>query len=282
MSDIDLFIDRDNSLTFSIAIEGSLLGKTKYRLVMESPVPGIDMSFKGKESAQGEVSFLIPPLKNIVESSTRNMLLEVTVDDRIFTPMSFPANLKKSVVVTAESLNSVSPVKKRGVQAALISGSSITEASNQRDSNSIVDDVKKEKNAESPPETHASVAENQARSKDAAVMKKSDVSGQVEASEAPSDATKNKNLTPVSEESLRKTEKTEKQVPLLPRKPTSPDVHSKPGQVAAAKSPVRQREDRRPAKPASKPIPARDDSTSDDGINESLASLIRSIILEIS
>jgi hypothetical protein len=282
MTDIDLFIDRDNSLTFSVSIEGSLSGKTNYRLVMESPVPGIDMSFKGKESAQGEVSFLIPPLKNITESATRNMLLEVTVDDRVFTPMSFPANLRRSVVVTAESLNAASPVKKRGVQASLVTGSAISETAAPKDSQNLVEDAKKDKNTEISSTIPTDVTDNKVGSKEAATVKTSDVSIQSEASASLSDSTKNKNLTPVSEEPLRKIEKTEQKASLAPRKSTPVDIHSKAKQVVAAKSPVQQREEHRPAKNTAKQPVARQDKAEEDDINESLASLLRSIILEIS
>lgn len=118
MSDISLYLDQDNELKFNVAIEGSRPGTPKYRLVFE----GKDLSyaFSGKQSAAGEVSFVVPTMKNVLKEGDYSAQLEVMIDDRYFAPLSFSARFEESVKVTAESI--ARPVQKKPeVKAAIIS-----------------------------------------------------------------------------------------------------------------------------------------------------------------
>lgn len=120
MTDIDLFLDKENNLSFSITVEGSQFGKTDYRLIMEGP--GLDLAFKGGRDDDGGVSFNLPPLKGFMAEGLKKVSLEVIMDDRIFTPMTFPVNLKRSVVVTAEAVKvrSTQPIVKAEMISAKV------------------------------------------------------------------------------------------------------------------------------------------------------------------
>ena len=65
MSDISLYLDQDNELRFNVAIEGSKPGTPKYRLVLEGK--GFNYAFAGQQSAQGEVLFTVPSMKNVLK-----------------------------------------------------------------------------------------------------------------------------------------------------------------------------------------------------------------------
>ena len=124
MSDISLYLDQDNELKFNVAIEGSRLGTPKYRLVLESS--NLSYAFTGHALGNGEVSFTIPRMKNILKEGNYHANLEVMVDDRFFTPLSFDAEFEESVRVTVES--AVRPVaKKPTVSAAIITSRPTTQ-----------------------------------------------------------------------------------------------------------------------------------------------------------
>ena len=65
MSDISLFLDQDNELRFNVAIEGSKPGTPKYRLVFEGK--NFSYTFNGRSAGPGEVSFVIPTMKNLIK-----------------------------------------------------------------------------------------------------------------------------------------------------------------------------------------------------------------------
>ena len=65
MSDIALYLDQDNELRFNVAIEGSKPGSPKYRLVFEGR--NFNYTFSGKQTSPGEVSFVIPTMKNLMK-----------------------------------------------------------------------------------------------------------------------------------------------------------------------------------------------------------------------
>lgn len=117
MSDISLYLDQDNELRFNVSIEGSKPGTPKYRLVLEGK--SISYAFSGQQSSPGEVSFIVPTMKNIIKEGNYRANLEVMVDDRYFTPLTFDALFEESVRVTAESV--ARPVqKKMGVSATIV------------------------------------------------------------------------------------------------------------------------------------------------------------------
>jgi hypothetical protein len=116
MSDIYLSLDQDNELRFNVAIEGSKPGTPKYRLVFEGK--NLSYAFSGQQAGQGEVSFQIPSMKNMLKEGTYRANLEVMIDDRYFSPLSFDALFEESVKVTAESVSR--PVQKKvGVTASI-------------------------------------------------------------------------------------------------------------------------------------------------------------------
>jgi len=118
MSDISLFLDQDNELRFNVSIEGSKPGTPRYRLVFEGK--NLSYTFHGSQSGPGEVSFVIPSMKNIIKEQNMRANLEVMIDDRYFTPLAFDAQFEESVRVVAESV--VRPVqKKMGVSASIVS-----------------------------------------------------------------------------------------------------------------------------------------------------------------
>lgn len=118
MSDISLFLDQDNELRFNVSIEGSKPGTPKYRLVFEGR--NLSYTFNGNQSGPGEVSFVIPSMKNIIKEQSMRANLEVMIDDRYFTPLTFDTTFEESVKVVAESV--VKPVQKKiGVSAAIVS-----------------------------------------------------------------------------------------------------------------------------------------------------------------
>ena len=116
MSDISLYLDQDNELKFNVAIEGSRLGSPKYRLVFEGG--NVSYTFNGRALSGGDVSFTIPKMKSILKEGSYQAELEVTVDDRYFTPLSFKAGFEESVKVTAEAFTR--PMVKKPIVSATI------------------------------------------------------------------------------------------------------------------------------------------------------------------
>lgn len=117
MSDIALYLDQDNELRFNVAIEGSKPGSPKYRLVFEGR--NFNYTFSGKQTSPGEVSFVIPTMKNLMKEGNYRAELEVMVDDRYFTPLTFDASFEESVKVTAEAVSRPT-AKKPAVSASIV------------------------------------------------------------------------------------------------------------------------------------------------------------------
>ena len=117
MTPIDLMLDNDNELRFKVNIEGTRPGTSICRLMLEND--DIHYGFKGIQTSDGEISVVIPPLKNILKEGVYNTHLEVVVDDRIFIPLEMKINFEKSVIVTAESV-SRSKRKKLTASAVLV------------------------------------------------------------------------------------------------------------------------------------------------------------------
>jgi|LakMenEpi03Aug12_release.lakeMendotaPanAssembly.Ray.scaffolds.fasta_scaffold667474_2 hypothetical protein len=125
MSDIALYLDQDNELRFNVAIEGTKPGTPKYRLVFEGK--NFSYTFGGYQAAPGEVAFVIPTMKNLMKEGNYRADLEVMIDDRFFTPLSFDASFEESVKVTAEAF--VRPVaKKPAVVASIVTSHPAQEA----------------------------------------------------------------------------------------------------------------------------------------------------------
>lgn len=116
MSDIALYLDQDNELRFNVAIEGSKPGTPRYRLVFEGR--DVSYSFGGQQTSPGEVAFVVPMMKNIIKEGNYRTNLEVMIDDRYFTPLTFDASFEESVKVTAETISR--PVQKKAAVSASI------------------------------------------------------------------------------------------------------------------------------------------------------------------
>jgi hypothetical protein len=120
MSDISLYLDQDNELTFNVSIEGSKPGTPKYRLVFETKE--FSYAFNGSQTAPGEVTVVIPNMKNMLKEGNYKGHLEVMIDDRYFAPLQFDASFEQSVKVVAEHTSRIAP-KKVGVTASIITAS---------------------------------------------------------------------------------------------------------------------------------------------------------------
>lgn len=99
MSDFDIFLDTDNELAFTVAIEGASTADVRSQFVLEGP-RGINLCFEGR-AAGSEITVDVPSLKGIMQEGRYNSRLEVIVDDRVFTPLQMAANLKPAIKVEA-------------------------------------------------------------------------------------------------------------------------------------------------------------------------------------
>ncbi len=102
MDTIDLHLDNDNELLFKVVVEGTNQGTARCRLMLEKN--DFSYVFNGDVSTDGEVSVSIPTMKSNLTEGNYQAHLEVLVDDRIFVPLTFNANFKQSVKVTAEAV----------------------------------------------------------------------------------------------------------------------------------------------------------------------------------
>ena len=100
MSDFDIFLDTDNELAFTVAIEGASEASVRSQFILEGP-KGISLCFEGH--AEGNEIFVdVPALKGLMKEGVYNTRLEVIVDDRVFTPLNnLQANIKPSIKVEA-------------------------------------------------------------------------------------------------------------------------------------------------------------------------------------
>lgn len=99
MSDFDIFLDTDNELAFTVAIEGANEAAVRSQFILEGP-RGISLCFEGRASGS-EITVGVPTLKGIIREGLYNTRLEVIVDDRVFTPLQMQANVKPAIKVEA-------------------------------------------------------------------------------------------------------------------------------------------------------------------------------------
>lgn len=99
MSDFDIYLDTDNELKFTVAIEGAHQADVRSQFILEGP-KGISFCFAGKPSGS-EVAVDVPSLKGLLREGVYNTRLEVIVDDRVFTPLQMQATLKPAIKVEA-------------------------------------------------------------------------------------------------------------------------------------------------------------------------------------
>mgnify|MGYP003651873860 CR=1 FL=1 len=122
MSAINLLLDEENELTFQLNIEGSRPAESKCRLKIDNS--DIGLIFEGNSETQGEVSVVLPPLTHILKEGTYDMILEVIVDEKYFTPLTIQGSFEKSVKVTAEAI-----VRKREKIQTKVTAATLVESS---------------------------------------------------------------------------------------------------------------------------------------------------------
>lgn len=102
MSNIDLLLDEENELTFSLTIEGTRPAEAQCRLVVESQ--DLSLVFESAEYDGDEVTVVLPPLKHVLKEGEYNMDLEVIVEDKYFKPLSLVGNFEKSLEIKAKPM----------------------------------------------------------------------------------------------------------------------------------------------------------------------------------
>jgi len=111
MSNIDLLLDEENELTFSLTIEGTRPAEAQCRLIVESQ--GMSLVFDSEQYDGDEVTVVLPPLKHVLKEGEYNMDLEVIVEDKYFRPLSMIGNFEKSIEIKAKPMIKT---KKRSIQ----------------------------------------------------------------------------------------------------------------------------------------------------------------------
>lgn len=99
VSDFDIFLDTDNELRFTVAIEGAAESSVRSQFVLEG-AKGMNLCFEGRADGS-DITVDVPSLKGILREGTYNTRLEVIVDDRVFTPLQLQAMVKAAVKVEA-------------------------------------------------------------------------------------------------------------------------------------------------------------------------------------
>ena len=103
MSDLDLLLDEENEISFQLNIEGTQPGTAKCRLAIDGD-HGMGLIFESDKVSNDEVTFTLPALKHVLKEGTRDLRLEVIVDDKFFEPLTLKGNFEKRVSVTAEAV----------------------------------------------------------------------------------------------------------------------------------------------------------------------------------
>jgi len=99
LSTVDIFLDTDNELAFSVEIQGAAGSTVKSQFVLEGP-KGINLCFQGRPQP-GEVVVDIPALKGMLSEGVYKTRLEMLVDDKLFTPLTLDVNIKPAIKVEA-------------------------------------------------------------------------------------------------------------------------------------------------------------------------------------
>lgn len=99
MSDFDIYLDTENELKFTVAIEGAHEANVRSQFILEGS-KGINFCFEGRPDGS-EIAVDVPSLKGMLREGLYNTRLEVIVDDRVFTPLQMQANLKPAIKVEA-------------------------------------------------------------------------------------------------------------------------------------------------------------------------------------
>jgi hypothetical protein len=110
MEQIDLNLDEENELIFSVVVEGTSDMPEIARFICESD-NGIGFSFTGKVTESG-ISVVIPSMKGkLSEGKTYNSRLELVIGGKYFAPLKAKAVFKENI-----KIESVSVVHKNKLQ----------------------------------------------------------------------------------------------------------------------------------------------------------------------
>jgi len=100
---IDLDAEKSNELFFKIRVEGLDQAPTKVRLVCEAG--DVSYMFKGySTNEEGMIQFMIPALKGQIKEGTYVGRVEVLIENRYFSPLTFNLNFKREMNVVVESV----------------------------------------------------------------------------------------------------------------------------------------------------------------------------------
>lgn len=106
VENVELDIDESSELLFKVRVEGTTGAPVSVRLVIESR--DSNMMFNGRPEGHDDiVTFTLPSLIGKMNEGVHHAKIEVVVDDRLFVPVKFNVDLKKTVKVVAEALSAI-------------------------------------------------------------------------------------------------------------------------------------------------------------------------------
>jgi len=130
-----LNIDERNEVVFDVNIQSSspIAEKPIYRLVVEDSKEEIAYSFRGQSAEEGKIAVDIPIMKNkLTEGGKYKASLEVIVENKIFTPMSFELIFEKPLKIEVKKVSSSYTSKAKSdkkqeikVESRIVSGGSL-------------------------------------------------------------------------------------------------------------------------------------------------------------
>jgi hypothetical protein len=113
METIELKLDEDNELAFSVVIEGTRGEPAKIRFVIEDN--DMSIAFPGHSTSSGEVKIDVPSLKKMMSEGTYKGKLEVIAEERFFEPLKFNVDLKQSLKIEAAIMTKDKSTRSGGV-----------------------------------------------------------------------------------------------------------------------------------------------------------------------
>ena len=90
-------------LTFTVQIEAPEMAKPEFRFVICESNEDAHM-FSGRSSTAGEISVVIPPMKQRLAEGTYDARLEVIIDGKYFVPLKLAVEFAQPIRVQVESV----------------------------------------------------------------------------------------------------------------------------------------------------------------------------------
>lgn len=101
-----LYKDKPKEFKCIVEVEGSSISNTSVRLVLSNKNKGLNLLYTGTINENGECVIPIHKLGNILDENEKGtMILEVIVDDTIFTPYTSEYTVKQSKKVKIHEVN---------------------------------------------------------------------------------------------------------------------------------------------------------------------------------